>query len=145
MKNYYRIYGDPVPWTAPKTASRMRRDGRRYIAHISPSKYVRWKNHIIGVVRSSFDYSGPMKGPVCLTLTFFLKKAKSCKLELPCKVPDLSNLVKGVEDAIKKGLIFMDDCQVIEGSTAKYFADEKNPPGVVIKISEWKGEKENGE
>lgn len=137
MRNYYRIYGDPVPYTAPKMALRKKRGGGQYPAFITPEKYKSWKNMVALVVKGSFDYEGPIQGPACITLVFYLKRPKSVKDKFPVKKPDLDNLCKGLIDAIKDGLLINDDNQVIEILASKYYEDKSNAPGVIIKVSEW--------
>lgn len=137
MRNYYRIYGDPVPYTAPKTARRRKRGGGSYTAFISPPQYVAWKKFVAQVVQGSWDYEGPMKGPVCLTLKFYLKRPKSSKRKVPDVKPDWDNLGKGVCDALKNDVLFHDDAQVVEGSIGKYYTNNDQAAGVEIKISEW--------
>jgi Holliday junction resolvase RusA-like endonuclease len=133
MRNLYRVYGDPVPYTAPKISSR---GGR--VRTYSPSKYTEWKIMVAQVVRGSLDYDGSMAGAVCLGLRFYLHRPKSVKDALCCKKPDLDNLCKGVIDAIKDKLLINDDNQIIELIASKEYESKENAPGVIIKVYEWK-------
>lgn len=140
MRNYYRIFDDPIAYTAPKMAMRRKRGGGNYPAFITPERYKGWKNRVAQVVKGSLDYDGPMKGPVCLTLFFYLKRPKSSKRKLPDVKPDLDNLCKGVIDAIKNDLLIHDDNQIIELTAGKYYTTNEQAAGVEIKISEWQEE-----
>lgn len=89
---------------------------------------------------------GPMcllEGPLILTITFFLSRPQNHygtgrnagKLKLsappyPMVTPDLTKLVRAVEDAIT-GIIWKDDKQVAEQHTRKRYADK---PGAEILI-----------
>ena len=44
-------------------------------------------------------------------------------MERPTKKPDLSNIVKGVEDALN-GLLYKDDSQIVELKLQKFYSDE---------------------
>jgi Holliday junction resolvase RusA-like endonuclease len=43
--------------------------------------------------------------------------------ERPTKKPDLSNIVKGVEDALN-GVLYKDDSQIVNLSMEKYYSEE---------------------
>lgn len=51
------------------------------------------------------------------------KQAALEKVERPTKKPDLSNIVKGVEDALN-GLLYKDDSQIVNLTLEKYYSDE---------------------
>lgn len=68
-----------------------------------------------------------------MTLVVYMEipKSKSKKfkqlavdgVERPTKKPDCSNLVKGIEDAIK-GLVYKDDSQIVSLRVEKYYSEE---------------------
>lgn len=133
----YRIYGDPVAYTAPKMALRRKKGGGKYPAFITPEKYKAWKNRIIQAIKGTMSYDGPWKGPICITLLFFIRRPKSSTRKLPTVKPDLDNLCKGVIDALKNDLLFHDDSQIIEINSGKYYCKTGEEPGVAIKLYTW--------
>jgi Holliday junction resolvase RusA-like endonuclease len=82
----------------------------------------------------------PIEGPVALVCEFRLpipksyskNRKQSCLagLERPCKKPDLSNLVKALEDGCD-GVVWVDDCQVVDTACSKWYADI---PGVSVEV-----------
>ena len=78
-----------------------------------------------------------MKGPIALTVSFLLERAKSNKKPHHTQKPDLDNLVKTVLDSLN-GLAFDDDSQVIRIEAQKYFAAPSlgEKPSTVITLQE---------
>ena len=78
-----------------------------------------------------------LAGPLVATLDFYLPRPKSApkRVTLPIKKPDASNLLKGVEDAMR-GVVYADDSLIVDLHVRKRFADAENPPGVHILIEE---------
>lgn len=82
----------------------------------------------------------PIEGPVSVAFEFVLpppaswtKKHREEWLYRPCKAPDLSNLVKLVEDAITEcGRFWRDDAQICASSELKRFGPE---PMTVVRIA----------
>lgn len=73
-----------------------------------------------------------IEGPCCLDILAFFEvpKSKSKKFreaaladqERPTKKPDLSNIVKGIEDALN-GLAYKDDSSIVYLCVTKYYSD----------------------
>jgi Holliday junction resolvase RusA-like endonuclease len=64
-----------------------------------------------------------LDGPVRLTLTFqFIRPASAKKRQSPCVKPDLSKLVRCVEDSLT-GIVFRDDALVVDLIARKVYAD----------------------
>lgn len=62
------------------------------------------------------------------------KKRKQLMLErkiLPDKKPDLSNMVKSIEDALNK-IAYHDDSQIVESHLYKFYSEE---PKAIVMIS----------
>lgn len=70
------------------------------------------------------EYRGkPLECPIILTLEFGFARPKSNKTKHHLQKPDLSNLIKLVEDA-GNGIIWKDDKQIIAyGYAAKFWAE----------------------
>ena len=77
-------------------------------------------------------------GPVLLWVKFYLPRP----ISLPRKVlghtkkPDLSKLVRCVEDALT-GVLYHDDAQIVELHTAKYYAAPDKPARAVITVEDF--------
>ena len=68
--------------------------------------------------------------PVVVWLEFFMDKPKSSKLPTPRG--DIDNYAKAVLDSMQ--LLIENDSLVTWLHAGKYYADEDNPPGVIIKL-----------
>lgn len=85
-------------------------------------------------------------GPCCLDIIacFEVPKSKSKKFrqaalegrELPTKKPDLSNIVKGIEDALN-GLVYRDDAHLVALCVSKYYSEV---PRVEVVVRECENE-----
>lgn len=74
-----------------------------------------------------------LDGPLRVTMTVYLLRPKGAKNRLyPHVKPDLSNLVKAVEDALN-GLIWTDDSRIVDLRTSKLYGD---PTRVEVEIEE---------
>ena len=86
-------------------------------------------------------------GPCAVLINAFFEvpKSKSKRFreaalkgdERPTKKPDLSNIVKGIEDAINN-LVYKDDACIVSLSVCKFYSDV---PRVEVVISECKNQK----
>lgn len=74
-----------------------------------------------------------LDGPLALKVTFYLLRPMSAKKRrFPHTKPDLSNLVKAVEDALNK-VIWTDDSRIVSLAVEKRFGD---PCRVDIQVEE---------
>jgi Holliday junction resolvase RusA-like endonuclease len=73
--------------------------------------------------------------PLILHTHAFLTKPKSVpkKRTLPDRKPDLSNILKCIEDCLQ-GIVITDDSRIVEQHNFKYYADDLNLPGVIITL-----------
>ncbi len=72
------------------------------------------------------DFAGPpWEGPVSLSLTFYLPRPKSApkRVQHPATRPDLSKLLRSVEDALT-GIVYRDDAQIVSLTAVKAFATD---------------------
>lgn len=76
-------------------------------------------------------------GAIVLSLVFYLPKPASAsrKVLYPTKRPDLSKLVRSTEDALK-GVLWVDDSQVVDLLVRKRYAGIGAPTGVFVTIEE---------
>lgn len=125
----------PLPWEATiwgvpvaKARPRFARRGKfvtTYSAQETEEGRMLWE------IRVALGDRTPIEGPVCLLLTFGMpipasasKKARTA-MESGAfhhvKKPDLDNLVKFIKD-VCNGLVWIDDCQVVEIVARKAYA-----------------------
>jgi Holliday junction resolvase RusA-like endonuclease len=71
---------------------------------------------------------------VYVSMTFFLPRPKTSKRRHPTTRPDLSKLVRAVEDAITDARVWRDDSLVIGLDVWKAYEDECCRPGVSVSI-----------
>lgn len=88
----------------------------------------------------------PMTGPLYLQVKAFLPIPKSFSkkkiaeaqggvLLMPIKTPDLSNLIKHLEDCMTKIGFWEDDCQVVAESLIKRYDDGAGPRWEILLIT----------
>jgi Holliday junction resolvase RusA-like endonuclease len=76
----------------------------------------------------------PHTGALILSLDFFLPRPKSArKTAQAVKRPDLDNLVKGTQDALKA--FWKDDAQIVSLHARKFLASSDEPARIIVRIS----------
>lgn len=125
------IYGKPQPKERPRV----------YKGHgITPTRTRNYEAKIAAEWRAK--YPKPLEGDVRVWITFYMptpiswSKTKKERAERgiirPSVRPDIDNLVKIILDGLN-GVAFMDDKQVVELTTAKYYSAE---PRTAILVEE---------
>lgn len=66
------------------------------------------------------------------SMTKKLKKASIDEIHRPTTKPDVTNIAKGIEDALN-GLIYKDDSQIVDLHISKYYSEN---PRVEVEIRE---------
>jgi len=126
------VYGRPAP-QGSKVASRAK-DGRLYVREASP-RLRDWRHEIARTAREQVEVVEPLTRSVCLKLAFefprprshFTRKGALRKGAPPFPSrPDLSKLVRAVEDALT-GVLWRDDGQVIMIHAFKAYAPTAGP------------------
>jgi|CXWL01.1.fsa_nt_gi Holliday junction resolvase RusA-like endonuclease len=94
-----------------------------------------WAEIVRLVAQQHAPQGGPWSGPVDLTTTFYLPRPKSLPKRVlhHTKKPDLDKLVRAVKDALK-GVLYLDDSQVVDVKAMKRYATSIHPPGVMVEI-----------
>lgn len=124
-----RVYGVPMAYRGPSV--KVLAGGRPLF--YDRSRQREWKVTVRAQAAAQ-EPEKPIAGPVRLWLRFHLPRPRS----LPKKVrrhmtrPDWVNIVKQTEDALK-GIIIVDDGQVVEAHVWKAYGDQ---PGVEIVVEE---------
>ena len=75
-------------------------------------------------------------GPVGLTVRFELARPKSAtpaKRPHPHVKPDLSKLLRGIEDALS-GILYNDDAQIVQVRCEKTYCPADQEPGAVVTV-----------
>ncbi len=104
-----------------------------------PRKLKEWRSVIGEHARLWLAENGmpaPLDCPVVLTATFYLPRPKSApkRVIYPATKPDLSKLVRSIEDALSK-IAYTDDARIVKLNIEKLFAID-SPPRVEIEVSE---------
>ena len=117
----------------------------------TPARTRRWEEYVALRARGAMGRAGrrdPLEGPIAAKMTFVFKRPERVKtthclygqdgrvmLSAGGSYPDLSNLVKAIEDALQ-GLVFVDDCQICKLEAKKVYAAKGEEPGVEVAV--WK-------
>lgn len=136
------VPGDPVPQARARFSS-----NRGFVRVFDPERSGNYKNYVRAV---SARYKGkPMEGPLVMRLDIYKaipktwSKAKRQEaingIIKPHIKPDLSNYLKGIEDALN-GIAYVDDAQLVWIIVRKQYSDE---PRAEIRI--WPDTDDNNE
>ena len=90
-----------------------------------------WKRTVLAQILEHKP-PAPVEGPLTMTLVFELPRPKSTakRVQYPIKRPDLSNLLKAIEDALT-GVVYRDDSQIVSLTVTKRFG---LAPGVEVRV-----------
>jgi Holliday junction resolvase RusA-like endonuclease len=127
-----RVYGDPKP-QGSKNASVI--NGRAYL--YESSKYLpAWRETCIMAIKATMLETNCKQflGPVAVTMTFFMKPAKSNKRLYPNMAPDTDKLCRSVGDCLEISGLLSNDAQIVTLIAYKIFATDKEQPGVEIEV-----------
>ena len=126
----FTIPGEPCAQGRPRFST-----AGGFVKAYDPAKSKNYKAYIKLVATHEAKKQGWLytELPLSMSVTAYMSipKSKSKKFrpaalaheERPTKKPDLSNIVKGVEDALN-GLIYKDDSQIVKLSLEKYYDAE---------------------
>ena len=123
------VYGRPAPQGSKKSIG----NGR----FIEASKYLpAWRNAVKQAAVIAKEDAETLTGAVQVSVSFYLERPKSVSIAarpLPTVMPDLSKLVRAVEDALTDAGVWADDAQVVKTIAFKYYADNREP-GCFIEV-----------
>lgn len=92
------------------------------VHHYTPTNVVNWAAFAQFVIRQ-YHQTPLWDCPVKLTLVYYKRRPKKPLHPVYCPVkPDLDNIEKNVNDAIK-GVIITDDCRIVEKVSRKLYDD----------------------
>ena len=112
----------------------------RFATIYSDPKTRKYESSVAAVAKALMGERAPLEGPLSLSVRFRLpvpastsKRARAAMLAgemAPTKKPDLSNLLKAIEDGMN-GIVFVDDAQIVRGFQTKIYAEQ---PGVDVRV-----------
>jgi len=120
------VPGEPQGKLRPKAFRR-----GAHLGIYSPAKTVNYETYIKEMFAISYPDFVPLEGALRMTLTAWMmipkstskKKAKLMdeRIIRPAKKPDISNILKSVEDALNK-LAYHDDSQIVTAIVHKFYS-----------------------
>lgn len=133
----FTVYGEPVAQGRPRGAV----SDKGKVVMYDPAKSKDYKNYV-SMVASKHKPPSLIESAVSLTVKVYRPIPKMSKVKhqralegnlRPTSKPDLSNYIKGVEDAIE-GILLKNDSQVIDyGQSGKWYSDN---PRIEIEVRE---------
>lgn len=99
-----------------------------------------WRSQVYASIVSAFpsDADALIDGPVRLEVLFILPRPKKPKAEVPLSRPDLSKLVRALEDELT-GTVVSDDSRIVSLVASKVWSSPGSPPGAVVTVEELDG------
>ncbi len=103
---------EPVAQERPRVRVIAMKGKKPFATVYDPKKSKDFKK-ALQVLIEDLDYpSDPIDEPLILSCRIFIKRPKSVKRLVPEVKPDLSNYIKGIEDAMN-GIVYTDDSKII--------------------------------
>jgi Holliday junction resolvase RusA-like endonuclease len=126
-----RWRADGIP--RPQGSKRAFVVGGRAVMIESSAEHLRtWRSRL----RTAFASAPPdrlLEGPVALEVTFILPRPKRPRYAEPAVRPDLSKLVRAVEDELT-GTVIADDAQIVVLEARKRYAAHGEVPGAEVGV-----------
>lgn len=122
---------EPVAQGRPRFFSR-----GNHVGAYDPLKSKNWKRTVM--IYAKQQYQGDMLlGALLVEMCFFTKRPIGLKKSIVhnIKRPDITNYIKGIEDALN-GIIYKDDSQIVTLLAYKQYAESAGSVGVDILIKE---------
>lgn len=131
----FTVPGTPVAKGRAKSSSRIgvgqNGQQRVFTRHYTPEKTERYENLVRLAAQTAMGGAEPFEQPVSLTVAIYLpipqswskKKQEKARAGLvgATKKPDLSNVVKAIEDGMN-GVVYVDDARIIDVVLQKRYA-----------------------
>lgn len=132
------VPGQPKGKMAPKARS-FNAGGRTMAQVYKPKKSRVYEEFVASCARAALTDEGAtpiLEGPIALQIRAYLvrPKGRAKRFEWPDRKPDLSNIVKAVEDGLTLGGVWCDDKQVCSLDVVKSYASGGQEPGVWIEL-----------
>ena len=98
-----------------------------------------WQAEVAKAAAAAMGERELLDGPLFLFATFYAPKPKSVRRAFPTVKPDLTKLLRGLEDAMT-GVIYRDDAQIIEQFMSKRYGTQARVHVRVVPIPPGEGE-----
>ena len=131
MKILYEGHFDIVPQAQERARVRViqKKDGSKPFATVyDPERSKKFKKDLVHLISLRLPKE-MLDGPMILSCKIYITRPKSVKREFPEVKPDLSNYIKGVEDAMNK-LVYTDDSRIVGYTECWKLYREK--PGISV-------------
>lgn len=124
----FRVYGVPAPQGSHKAF--MPRGARFPVVTHDNARTKPWRA-VVALTAAQHRPDELLDGPIELIVCFFLPRPKSLpkKVQAHTRKPDLSKLVRALEDALT-GVIWRDDSQVVSTTAQKAYGE----PGCTVVV-----------
>lgn len=131
----FYVEGTPIP----QGSKRLGRHGARFVILDDNDRVLRpWRRLVR--MRAQHEIRGldgfPIDGPCMLVVTFSMPRPKTMpkgRTE-PCVKPDLSKLVRAIEDSLTEAQVWSDDSRVTTCAATKRYVMEGEEPHVSIMV-----------
>lgn len=121
----FTVYGQPAA-QGSKRALVNKYTGRASV--VENSKRVKpWRQDVKAAALEARNGAPPLDGPLWLRVWFTLPKPKSAPKKLkthPDKKPDVSKLVRALEDALVDAGVMVDDARIVRLEASKVYPNE---------------------
>jgi Holliday junction resolvase RusA-like endonuclease len=124
------VYGRPAPQGSKKLVASNR--------FIEASKYLpAWRKAVSLAALEAINLQGwdMLEDAVELECVFYLDRPGTVpekKRKHPIKPPDVSKLLRAVEDSLTDAGVYADDAQIVKATAFKFYADTREPGAFVI-------------
>ena len=120
----FTVFGDPVP-QGSKRAFVVK--NRAVVVDDNKASLRTWRSAVVAAARGALDadaITGPIAGPVKVSVFFYLRQPKRPKHGLPATRPDGDKLERAILDALTAAGVVRDDGQVTSMSWRKRYATQ---------------------
>jgi len=124
----FEVFGRP----APQGSKRHVGNGR----FIEASKYLpAWRQAVKEAAIIAKGNAETLNEAVQVSVSFYLERPKTISKAArpyPTVAPDVSKLLRAIEDSLTDAGVWGDDAQVISATANKYYADDREPGCSII-------------
>lgn len=130
----FHVEGIPAPGGSKNAFPFRRADGRIGVRMVDAGKgNAEWKR-IVGWKAKAYmvhNLYPLLAGPLALSLEFVMPRPKSAKRQHHIIRPDLTKIIRAVEDGLT-GIVWIDDAQIVSQACIKRYAADGEACGVKV-------------
>lgn len=127
-----------IPRTQGSKRNIVNRSGRVSMLESGRENHAFWRQIIYEAALASGPPE-PFDGPVKIDLTFYLRRPKNPKYEVPHRFPDGDKLMRAILDALVNAAVMIDDGQMSDWTGCKRWADDGQPRAEIL-VTPWDGQ-----